>query len=271
MAQNRAANIEKRVAVEQLELNKLVQDKVDGKIKAVDTTKHKTYTFKFKTRSKNDTIQKGEKRTTTQFVFAAGLNNVVTNKSIANSDFRYWGSHFYETGLTLNTRLSKTNNLLHLKYGFSFIWNNLRPTDNRSFVVAADQTTLQTNPIPQDDSRFRNVYLVFPLHLEFDFSPTKIKNGKPIFNSHQSVRFGIGGYIGTNLSSRQHIDYTSNGYEDQTVKTGDFNTTNFIYGTSTYIGYKETSLYIKYDLNTLFTSNTIKQNNISLGIRFDFN
>ena len=36
-------------------------------------------------------------------------------------------------------------------------------------------------------------------------------------------------------------------------------------------GYKATSLYLKYDLNPLFENNTIDQNNISLGIRFDFN
>ena len=52
---------------------------------------------------------------------------------------------------------------------------------------------------------------------------------------------------------------------------GDFNTSNFIYGLSTYIGYKETSLYLKYDLNPLFTDNAVKQNNVSLGLRFDFN
>jgi hypothetical protein len=33
--------------------------------------------------------------------------------------------------------------------------------------------------------------------------------------------------------------------------------------------YKTTSLYLKYDLNPL--NNTIKQNNASLGVRFDFN
>lgn len=271
LAQNRASNIEKRVAVEQLELNKLVQEMVDGKIKAVDSAKTRKYSISFRSKSKNDSIQKGEKRTTSQFVLAAGLNNVVTNNSAANSDFRYWGSHFYEVGLTYNSRLSKTNNLLHLKYGLSFMWNNLRPTNNQFFVVNGDQTALQTNAIQQSDSRFRNVYLVFPLHLEFDFSPTKLKNNKQVFQSHKSFRFGIGGYLGTNLSSRQHIDYDSNGYENETVSSGDFNTSNFIYGTSAYIGYKETSLYLKYDLNPLFNNNVTKQNNISLGIRFDFN
>jgi hypothetical protein len=52
---------------------------------------------------------------------------------------------------------------------------------------------------------------------------------------------------------------------------GDFNSSNFIYGLSAYIGYKETSLYVKYDLNPLFRDNAVKQNNVSLGVRFDFN
>jgi hypothetical protein len=30
-------------------------------------------------------------------------------------------------------------------------------------------------------------------------------------------------------------------------------------------------LYLKYDLNPMFKDNAIKQNNISLGVRFDFN
>ncbi len=271
LAQKRATNIENRVAVEQLELKKLVQEKVDGKIKEIDTTKPKKYRFTFNALRINDTIRKGERRTTSQLVFAAGVNNVVTNGSPANSDFKYWGSHFYELGLTFNYRLTKAENLLHLKYGFSFVWNNLRPTENRNFVVSGNQTTLQTNPINQDDSRFRNVYLVFPIHLEFDFSPTKIKNGQPFFQSHESFRLGVGGYLGTNLSSKQFIDYAANSYDTATETNGDFNTNNFIYGASAYIGYSQTSLYLKYDLNPLFNNNTIKQNNISLGIRFDFN
>lgn len=271
LAKTRATNIENRVGVEQLELKKLVQDKVDGKIQMSDSIKTKKYAFTFHALAKNDTIGRSEKRTTSQLVFAAGVNNVVTNGSPANSDFRYWGSHFYEFGLTWNYRLAKTDNLLHLKYGFSFMWNNLRPTENRNFVVLGNQTNLQTNPINQDDSRFRNVYLVFPLHLEFDLSPTKIKNGKPFFQSHESLRFGVGGYLGTNLSSKQYIEYSANSYNIETETKGDFNTSNFIYGASAYIGYAQTSLYLKYDFNPLFNNNTIKQNNISLGVRFDFN
>ncbi len=268
LATKTASEIEKLVTIEQDELNRLVQEKVDGKIVEVSKSKKHTYVINWKER---DTIIKSERRTTNQIIFAIGLNNAMTNNALSGSNFRYFGSHFYEWGITYNTRIIKTDNLLHAKYGFSVMYNNLRPTDNRSFVVSGDQTTLQTNSISTDDSRFKNVYLVFPLHLEFDFTPVSDYRGKPFFRTHQKLRFGIGGYAGINLKSKQYLEINNNNYETLSETKGDFNTNNFIYGLSTYIGYKETSLYVKYDLNPLFKDNIVKQNNISLGVRWDFN
>ena len=261
-----AIAIEKRVGDEQSKLNILIQDKVNGVVK-----NDPFVLIKFKIKNDTTNQYQGERRTTSQFVFAAGVNNVITNGSANNSDFKYWGSHFYEWGFTRNYRLTKDRNLLHLKYGFSVMYNNLRPTNNRIFVVANDQTNLATSPVELSDSRFKNVYLVAPLHFEFDFSKNKSHNEKPYFDSHQGVRIGIGGYVGTNLKSKQYIETEIDNYKTESVTKGDFNTSNFIYGTSAYIGYKETSLYVKYDLNPLFTNNIVKQNNISLGVRFDLN
>lgn len=266
LASKTASNIEKLVGIEQEKLNQLVQDKIDEKTDKIE----ESFTWSF-FGAFDDTFQRSERRTTNQIVFAFGLNNVITNNAVADSDFRYFGSHFYEWGITYNTRIAKDNNLLHAKYGFSVMYNNLRPTDNRSFVVSGNQTTLQTNSINTDDSRFKNVYLVFPVHLELDFTKTKIENGKTIFNSHEGFRFGIGGYAGINLKSKQYLEFKSNDNETSTETKGDFNTSNFIYGISTYISYGETGLYVKYDLNPLFRDNIVKQNNVSLGVRWDFN
>ena len=271
LAEARATIIENKINAAQDELKDLVQAKVDGKLKEVNGDIKKKI-FGFDINVKNDTIKKSEKRTTSQFVFAMGLNNLVTNDKAAGSDFRYLGSHFYEWGSTYNTRLLKNNNLLHLKYGFSVMYNNLRPTDNRVFVKNGGQTNLEVNTTHLDDSRFRNVYLVAPLHLEFDFSKNKSKDGKSFFQSHESVRLGLGGYAGFRLKSKQFQLFDDGNGHDVTVKEkGDFNVNNFIYGVSAYIGYKETSLYVKYDLNPIFESNQVKQNNISVGVRFDFN
>lgn len=62
--------------------------------------------------------------------------------------------------------------------------------------------------------------------------------------------------------------------EDLKYKTtikGDYNVNNFVYGLSSYIGYRELSLYFKYDLNPLFQNNLVKENNVSLGLRVDLN
>lgn len=272
LAEARATIIENKVAVAQAELKDLVQQKVDGKIKEV--SKDRSYTINFDWKKKNDSLKRvnGEPRTTSQFVFAAGLNNLVTDGDVENSDFRFLGSHFYEWGVSYNYRLAKDSNLLHLKYGWSVMYNNLRPTDNRSFVVTGDQTNLETSPYDLDESRLRNVYLAIPMHLEFDFSGKKVKDDKTIFRSHQSFRFGFGGYGGIRLKTKEILKYEDENGDNIKQKTKkDFNASNFIYGVSAYIGYKETSLYVKYDLNPLFQNNPIKQNNVSLGVRFDLN
>jgi hypothetical protein len=272
LAEARAINIESRVAGEQEALKNLIQEKVDGKIKEQDSIRKYSFSFHRKNHKHDfkDTIQ-GESRTTSQFVFAAGLNNLITDGNLEDSDYRFLGSHFYELGVTYNSRILKNDNLLHAKYGLSLMYNNLRPTENRSFAINGNQTNLVVNAIDLNDSRFRNVYLVVPIHLEFDFSGKKMKEDKPFFKTHQSVRFGIGGYAGINLKSKQIITYDDNDLKTAERTRGDFNTNNFIYGLSTYIGYKETSLYIKYDLNPLFKDNVVKQNNVSLGLRFDLN
>jgi len=50
-----------------------------------------------------------------------------------------------------------------------------------------------------------------------------------------------------------------------------YNTSDFVYGLSGYVGIDNVSLYVKYDLNPIFKHQAIDQNNISLGIRFDMN
>jgi hypothetical protein len=269
LAEARAVIIEEKVTLAQNELNELVQDKVDGKIKEQDSTN--TYTIHWSRKNcKKDSIH-GERRTTSQFVYAMGLNNMMVDGKLQDSNYSFIGSHFYEWGFTYNTRLMKNDNLLHAKYGLSLMYNNIRPTDNRNFVVNGDQTNLEVNTIKLDESRFRNVYIAVPVHLEFDFTKPKESNGKTYFRTHKSFRFGVGGYAGINIKSKQILKYDQDDLDYKTTIKGDYNVNNFIYGLSSYVGYKEMSLYLKYDLNPLFQDNLIKENNISLGLRFDVN
>ena len=275
-AEVRSQNIESRVGLVQDELKDLVKQKVDGKIKSDGHEFNFLLFHKSDGRNHNKYVKhqdsiKNFSRTTSQIVFALGVNNLVTNNAVANSDFRYFGSHFYEFGFASSTRLFKDSNLLHGRYGLSLMYNNLRPTDNRFFQESGKETQLVTSPIHLKDSRFRNVYLVVPMHLEFDFSGKQVKNDKTIFRTHQSFRLGLGGYFGANLKSKQVLDYEIDGNDVKERTKGNFNVNDFIYGVSAYIGYKDASIYAKYDINPLFKDNVVNQNNISLGIRWDWN
>lgn len=268
LAEVRAVIIEEKVTLAQNELNDLVQKKVDGKIKEDSS---KVYMIRWKSPKRDKDSIHGEKRTTSQFVFAMGLNNTMVDGKLQDSNYSFIGSHFYEWGFTYNSRLMKNDNLLHAKYGLSLMYNNIRPTNNRTFVVNGDQTNLEVNSIHLTESRFRNVYLAVPVHLEFDFTRPIEKNGKTYFKTHKSFRFGVGGYAGINVKSKQILKFEEDDLKYKTRIKGDYNVNNFIYGLSSYIGYRDVSLYFKYDLNPLFQDNLVKENNISLGLRLDLN
>ncbi|OOG71936.1 hypothetical protein [Flavobacterium sp. A45] len=272
LAEASAIAIENQIAKLEEELHLIVQDKVDGKLKSNAKDSSASISIHFSKDYFERRERKGEKRTTSQFVFAFGANNLVTDKQVANSDFKYWNSHFYEWGFTSNTRLLKEDNLLHFKYGLSLMYNNLRATDNRYFEKNGAQTDLVTSTVHLDESRFRNVYIMVPLHLEFDFTKKEIRDDADYFRTHKSWRVGLGGYAGFRVKSKQILCFDDASGNDVEQKTkGNYNVNDFNYGLSTYVGYKSTSLYLKYDLQPLFENNPVDQNNISLGLRFDFN
>ncbi|MES2863514.1 MAG: hypothetical protein V4666_05310 [Bacteroidota bacterium] len=272
IAEERAKNIETRTASEEAALRDLVNGKLDIE-ESNDSVKKNSFSIPGGYKSKKHDENKSENRTTSQFVFAFGYNNLVTNGAVANSEFGYGRSGFYEWGVTWNTRLSKNSNLLHLKYGLGFQYNMLHATENRIFADVNNQTVLATfgTDLRPNRTYFKNVYFVVPMHLEFDFSKTSTVDDKKVFKSHRATRFGIGGFVGVNTNTKQFVGYKQDGYKINTRQKGDFNVNDYTYGVSTYIGYKQTSLYLKYDLNPVFENNAVDQNNISLGIRFDWN
>jgi len=272
LAQKRANNIETLVAAEQQKLDDLVKDKVDGKIEEYKDGRRFSIRYDSKARSVRDSIRRQYeyKRTQSQFVFALGVNRLI-NDGIADKNFR-WRSDFYEWGVSWNTRILKENNLLHAKYGLSLQYNNLRPDGDKVFSKDGAQTILVEAGRNIDVARLRYVNLVIPAHLEFDFTKKKVNGDKTYYPIHNSFRVGLGGYVGLNVKEKQVIKFEDDNGNDVKDRTkGNFNVNDFVYGVSAYVGYGDISLYAKYDLQPVFSNNEIDQNNLSLGIRFDFN
>jgi len=210
-------------------------------------------------------------RTTSQLVIAAGFNNALKDgQSLNDSDFKLGGSRFFELGIAWRTRVFEDSNWLRLRYGISFQFNGLKPTDNRYFVEDGDLTVLEVYPIDLDKSKFKMDNLVIPLHFEFGPSNKSETDKGTWFYTDKKFKLGLGGFVGINIGERQKLKYEENGDNVKRKLKGDYNTNDLIYGLSGYIGWGNTSLYAKYDLNPIFKDPNVELNNISLGLRFDF-
>lgn len=213
---------------------------------------------------------KYDRRTYTDLVFAVGFNNALQEgQSLNDSDFKIAGSRFVELGLAWKTRVFENSNWLRFKYGFSFQFNGLKPTDNRYFVEEDDLTVLEEHPLNLDKSKFRMDNLVVPLHFEFGPSSKTETEEKIRYSTRGKLKIGLGGYAGFNLGERQKLKFEEDGDRVKEKLKGDYNTNEFIYGLSGYIGWGESALYVKYDLNPIFKDPNTELNNISVGLRFD--
>ena len=274
-AEKRALNIENRLAIIDnkialLERNGGSENLADDSERVVLSIGSGNDEESFIFLGKKNKAKKYDRRTTSAFVFALGLNNAITEgQSLNDSDFKIGGSRFAEIGWAWRTRVFKNTNWLRVKYGFSFQFNGLKPTDNRYYVDTGEQTELQEFRLDLDKSKFRMDNLVFPVHFEFGPSKKIEKEEYFRYSTYNQIKVGLGGYAGFNLSSRQKLKYSEDGEDVKEKLKASYNTNNFIYGVSGYVGWKGTAIYLKYDLNTIFKDNPIEQRNVSLGLRFD--
>ena len=288
VASYHARRIEKLVGEQERLLQLLVQDKTNGRIASSDeetefndddnsfTIGNKTFKFNVNKEDKAERVEtikrKMNRKTTSQFVFAMGVNNVLKDhslSSLSDSEYKFWQSHFYEVGWTWKRRFTKEPSQLYFKYGVSFLWNNLRLDNNSIHVKNGEITAIEVFNNHLSESRLRHVQMNFPMHVEWDFSKNKTnKEGFVKDRTNKSVRLGVGGFVGFKLGTRQYLEYTDDrDVAVEEVQYNNFNMNTVNYGLSAYVGYRSTSFYVKYDMNSLFKNTETR--NISLGIRLD--
>ncbi len=278
-AKDSAQKIQQQVSVIEAQLRDLIQDKVDNEI----FTENNRRRFRIgsfdidydRNRDRRWHRKRRNRRTSSNTVLAFGLNNLTTDNSfssIEDSEFNFWKSHFFEWGVNYKTRVFKNSSLVYIDYGMSVMYNTLKPKSNQFFVSDGNTTTLETSSVDLEKSKFKNVQLVVPVFLELDFSRPKFSESseKVRYRTNRGVRIGVGGFLGLNIKSKQVLKYKENDIRVKDIQKGDFNVNNFAYGLNAFIGHRDTSFYVKYNLNEVFQNATIEQNNISFGIRFDW-
>lgn len=277
-----AEQIETKVAALKKELETLVEEKANTAVEQSAAFEEDIKEEKVTIHSFEDTFginscgdKNGySKRTTSQFVLSYGINNVIIDHQISsfdNSEYKFWGSHFWELGWSFKTRLSQKASMAYIKYGGSFVWNNLKPKDNQYHVMYGDQTVLEVHPMHTSVSKLRNIQFIVPVHFELDFSKPYInEEGYKKDRTNRAMRLGVGGYGGFRLNTYQMVHYeNTDGYDVKEKHHDDFNIGNFTYGVSAFVAYKSFGVYSKYDLAPLFSNSETR--NISIGLRVDIN
>ncbi|MBZ9728524.1 hypothetical protein LB467_02390 [Salegentibacter sp. JZCK2] len=263
-AEKHAKNIENKIAILENEME--LRDRngnmsendiaIGGKGKALDIN--------------INTKKKYDKRTTTDLVVAAGFNNALSDgQTLNDSDFKLAGSRFFEIGWAWKTRVFKETNWLRVRYGLSFQFNGLKPTDNRIFVEDGDETYLQEFPLDLNKSKFRMDNLVVPVHFEIGPSTKTETEDRLHFSTYKMLKIGLGGYAGFNIGERQKLKYKDDGDRVKEKLKNNYNTNDLVYGVSAYLGWGGATLYGKYDLNPIFQNPNMELHNFSLGLRFD--
>jgi len=259
-----ANNIKNKVASIEEQVHNLVQGKVTNKLtNNKDNYKHNSIVKDFGFTSDSTYY----KRTSPYFVLSLGVSNMIDGGNF-NKNLK-WNSGFAELGINYKTRIFKKSSLLYINYGLSYRENNYKPKDNQYFVTSGNNTSLTTHTSELKRSKFTTSQLVVPVFFEMDFSKPKIKNGKKYFRKNAAFRFGLGGFAGFNIGSKQYIKYKADGKKVKITSKGNYNVNDFVYGIQALIGYRDTSFYVKYDMQDVFTNSFTNQKNISFGVRFD--
>ena len=271
-AKRRALNIENRIIIIDNEMALLQRNDEFYKLGA-DNKNEFSIDFgsvtgvSIKTKNK---IPKYDIRTHKSWFAAIGFNNtLIDGQSLDDSPYKIGGSGFVELGWLWNTRLLKNSNLIRVNYGLSLQWNKLSIKDNLYFVDNGNATTLEEFTLDLKKSKFRTTSLVVPLHFEFGPSKKQTYDDRIRYVTANQFKIGLGGFAGVNLSTQQKLKYRENDSNQKDKFKEDYNTSNFVYGLSGYIGVGDFSVYAKYNLNALFKDQVTPQHNISLGLRWD--
>lgn len=208
-------------------------------------------------------------RTNTKLFIAFGWNQAVGDGNGIGEDYRFWGSGMFDLGLEFSTRLQEDDDLFRLTYGLTVRTQTLRINDNKFFATDNNITRLENAGINIDRSRFSQISLNVPLHIEIGRRTLKdYEKGLKRYGGVKPFVVGLGGYVGVVTTSSQAVDFEREGRDITLTTTNDFEINQFQYGLSAYAGWNDLQFFATYGLNDIFKDSPVQQQYLTFGIRF---
>ncbi len=205
----------------------------------------------------------------TKLYVGFGFNQALGDGNGIGDDYRFWGSGVFDVGLEFSTRLKKEDDFMRFNYGLTMRIQSLRINDDKIFSTFNNVTRLEDAGFDLDGSRFTQVSILAPVHLEFGRRDLKdYEDGIKRYGGTKPFVVGVGGYLGLVSTSSQEIKYEREGRDVTNTLTNDFEVNNFQYGLSVYAGWNDAQLFATYGLNDIFKDSPVQQQYVTLGVRF---
>lgn len=207
---------------------------------------------------------KAPRRTSTGFNVAFGRNTMFLEGAQQEGELYpemdFWRGRYSEWGIVANTRIGATRSPLYLNYGLSLVYNKTNMGGNNYLTLNNGAPSFQNlESATLTKARFENHYLNG--QIGFRIAPRR--------NNHFHIEFNAFG--GARFRSKQVLEYTNALNEEVTEsRKHNYNTNQFNYGVSAAIGFDWVSLYVRYEMSSLFKNNSVYDYRpFSAGVRFN--
>jgi len=191
-----------------------------------------------------------------------GINSVLDQTQDTYKDIGF----SMQVGVRFTTVFSRKSPEYRLNYGVGLDLNILSIKDNKIFSDAANQAQLVSTPLAIEKSNLVLSNLIFPVHFEYGKIDTDYEGKRAKYDLYSGWNYGIGGFLGTKLSSGHGFKYSDDGEDVSVSIQRKYNTENFLYGLSAYAGYGMFKLNVKYHLNSIFKSSNANGNILMVGV-----
>jgi len=204
-------------------------------------------------------------KTTSRIALGFGYNYVKGN-ILSINDFSYPNNEYFSLGYQFQTAISDDQKW-RFNYGIAYQSQGLELNGNRVFQNVNGSTQITEIGFEVSKAKFRQDQLIIPLQLEFGQNSKKeYEDGRVRFTQY-GFKYGIGGFVGVNLSSRLKLKYERDGRNVKDIIVNNFDNEVFLYGLDAYVGRGSFTVFGRMNLNNVFKSNSVDAQYVSFGIR----
>lgn len=192
--------------------------------------------------------------------FDVGMNNYVSNGQFPDASnqlyaVKPWGSWYVGINSTFHSRIS---NHLSLDWGGSVSWYNFK-FSNEKVALGKDGNGVifseDTRDASYRKSKLTAVYVNASLVPMITFGSQERSHNWLGKSSTNRFRFGVGPYVGYLVDSYSKQMFYANNDKQREHHHDNYYLNNFRYGVRAQFGFRDTDMFISYDLNSLFADN----------------